>query len=80
MQHCERYTYYQTTNLPIENNYSCETVLIKVANDCLWCMENKEVLTLVTVDLSAAFDTVDHDILLEVLEHQFGAREITGLV
>ena len=49
-----------------------ETSLIKLVNDILWTMERKEVTALTALDLSAAFDTVDHEILIEVLEHQFG--------
>ena len=35
-------------------------------------MENQLVRTVVIQDLSAAFDMVDHDLLLEFLEKQFG--------
>ena len=53
-------------------NYSCETALLKIVNDILWHMENKKVTILVAMDLSVAFDTVDHDVLLNVLEKEFG--------
>jgi hypothetical protein len=55
-------------------HYSCETALIKLFNDCLWCMERQEVSALCAIDLSAAFDTVDHDTLLAVLRERFGLR------
>ena len=49
-----------------------ETSLIKLINDILWAMERQEVTALTALDFSADFDTVDHEILIEVLEHQFG--------
>lgn len=35
-------------------------------------MENQEVTAMIAIDLSAAFDTVDHGILIEVFQNQYG--------
>ena len=45
-------------------------------NDLLEGMDNQEVTALIAVDLSAAFDTVDHDILREVIQRQYGISGI----
>ena len=49
-------------------NYSTETALLKVKADLLDAMDGKEVVCLILLDLSVAFDTVSHDILLNHLQ------------
>ena len=56
---------------------SCETVLVKLMDDILWNMEGQELTALVVIDLSSTFDTVDHDVLLDVLNNRFGLNENT---
>ena len=52
--------------------HSCETAVKKIVNDCLWAVENQSLSAIVLIDLSAAFDMVDHDLLLGVLFNLFG--------
>ena len=52
--------------------HSTETALLTVKNDLLLAMNNKQVTLLVLLDLSFAFDTLDHDILLNILRTKFG--------
>ena len=57
-------------------SYSTETALIKVTNDILLNIDQQRVTPLVALDLSAAFDTVDHSVLLRVLQNQFGVNGV----
>ena len=55
-------------------NHSTETALLKVMNDTLLNMKNQCVTLLILLDLSAAFDTVNHDTMLRRLEYSFGIQ------
>lgn len=55
--------------------HSTESALLKVQNDILQSLDNNCVTVLVLLDLSAAFDTIDHQTLPHRLENLFG---ITG--
>ena len=59
-----RFALYPTLQSAYRKGHSTETALLKVQNDILMNMNCKHVTLLVLLDLSAAFDTVDHDILL----------------
>ena len=52
--------------------HSTETALLRVHNDILKAVDGKKVVFLVLLDLSAAFDTVDHKILLNFLQNHVG--------
>ena len=49
--------------------HGTETALLRVKNDILRAIDSKHGVFLVLLDLSAAFDTIDHDILLTRLRN-----------
>ena len=55
--------------------HSTETALVRVQNDILTSIDQHGIVILVMLDLIAAFDTIDHDILFSRMENTLG---ITG--
>ena len=55
--------------------HSTETALLRVQSDILGSLDRGDATALVMVDLSAAFDTIDHNIILKRFQQLFG---ITG--
>ena len=55
--------------------HSTETALLKVKNDILQDLDKGRAVLMVLLDLSAAFDTIDHDILINRMKNDLG---ITG--
>ena len=63
-------------NYGYEKNHSTELLLLKVVNDLYESFDKNIPAVLVLLDLSAAFDTVDHDKLLEILEKEIGIEGV----
>ena len=65
-------------NIPYQSaykkNFSTETLLIRVVNDLLIAADENKATVVMLLDLSAAFDTVDHNKLLHILEQEIGIK------
>ena len=55
-------------------HHSTKTAVLKVVSDVLLAAHWEDVTLLVLLDLSAAFDTVDYEILINRLQTSFGIR------
>ena len=55
-------------------HHSTETTLLSVHDHIIKAMGRQQVTCLTLLDLSAAFDTIDHFILLERLSSWFGIK------
>ena len=56
--------------------HSTETALLKMVNDILAALDSGNIASLVMLDLSCAFDTIDHHILLHRLHSVFGLDDV----
>ena len=64
-----------TTQSAYRRFLSTETEVTRIYNDLLVAADDGQMSALSVLDLTAAFDTVDHILLLDRLERQFGLRE-----
>jgi hypothetical protein len=56
--------------------HSTETALLRIKADIDTARDSGRGVILILLDMSAAFDTISHDILLSPLEHRLGVKGI----
>ena len=74
-KHCDNHRMIPDYQSACHANNSYETALLKIMNDILEAMERQDITALIAIDLSVAFDTVNHNILIEVLHRRFGVTD-----
>ena len=67
LDHCTQHNLIPDFLSAYHKNHSTETSLLKLSNDILWGFESQNITSTVILDLPAAFDTIDHDIVLTIL-------------
>ena len=70
--HLKRNNLYCSSQSGYQRHHSCETLNIKLFDDILKSIDEGSTVALLLLDMSAAFDTVDHGLLLNVLERCYG--------
>ena len=75
LKHCDNNCLLPDFQSAYQTNYSTETSLVRMTNNILWAIEEQHITMMVILDLSGAFDMVDHNILLNILENQFGVTD-----
>ena len=70
--HMKKHDLYPLLQSAYRKNHSTETALLKGTNDILMKINSQHAVLLVLLDLSAAFDTVEHSLLLRRLQTSFG--------
>ena len=76
----QKYLEANQLNEPLQSAYkpfhSCETAIVRVHNDILVAIHKRHCVMLLLLDLSAVFDTLDHDILLTRLYSKYSISGI----
>ena len=73
--HAEEQKLFPARQSAYRRYHSIETIVVSILNDVIRAADEGKVTCLVLLALSAAFDTVHHDILLHVLRRQFLVEE-----
>ena len=58
-----------------KKTHCTESALLKVKNDLLQSFDDNKAVLMVLLDMSAAFDKVDHALFLQRLDKRFGIRD-----
>jgi hypothetical protein len=70
--HCMDQGLFDSFQSAYRKHHSTETALVCVVNDIRAALDRKQGTMVVLIDLSAAFDTIDHEILLTRLNLRYG--------
>ena len=70
--HIDTQSLLSPTQSAYRSKFSTETALVRIHNDIINAIDQGDIAGLVLLDLSAAFDTVDHSVLINVLHERFG--------
>ena len=73
--HVEHHRLFPTRQSAYRRHHSTETAIVSVMDDIIRSIDEGKVTALVLLDLSAAFDTVDHGTLLDVLHRRFAVTD-----
>ena len=73
--HMDIYNLHTPVQSAYRRGHSTETAILKIQNDILISLDSSKGVILILLDLSAAFDTIDHNILLSRLQSRIGITD-----
>ena len=72
--HLSKHGHHDPMQSAYRKSHNTETALLRIQDDIRRVLDRREGTLLVLLDLSTAFDTIDHGILLARLEQAAGIR------
>ena len=75
VNHIQRHNLMEVHQSAYRAYHSTETALLKVKTNVIRALENQEVVCIILLILSAAFNTIDHNTLLRRLEMRFAVTD-----
>ena len=75
LSHLNHYKLLSPVQSAYRPHHSSEIALLMMVNDILTALDQEKIATLALIDLPAAFDTINHEILIQRLCNVFGVRE-----
>ena len=72
--HCDEHSLLPFYQSAYRKDHSCETAIARIMNDLLTTMEEGRVSSMLFMDLSVVFDTVDYSVLQSVLDKTFNVK------
>ena len=75
LNHLNQNSYLDKYQSAYRPGFSTETALLKVINDSLISLNSGNLVLLILLDLSAAFDTINHKLLLDKLQSASGIKD-----
>ena len=70
-QHIENNSLSEPLQSAYKKHHSTETALVKIMNDILVTLDNRNIVMAGLLDLSAAFDTVDYEVFFSKLSESY---------
>ena len=77
LEHMQKHNLFERHQSAYRKFHSTETALLKIQNDVFRSLDESGMVLLVLLDLSAAFDTIDHQLLLKRLQSELGLSGVT---
>ena len=74
--HMNNHNIHERVQSAYKPGHLTKAALLRVQNDILTNMDNQSVTVLILLDLSAAFDTIDNQVLLDRMENMVGVKGI----